>query len=82
MVLIGTAGGRAGSAEAGECVEKLGAEGGQHRKEAKCALLQPALRIEGIEKQAFVAVENAGAKIFGAAGLPFQLEKLVKDFAL
>src|SRR5215472_2175163 len=53
----------------------------EERKETKRALLQLAVRRERVNQDALVTIEHAGAKIFCASDLPFELRELMPHFS-
>ena len=67
---------------ASEGIEQLRAVQSEPGHGAKCAFLQILVRVESCEHLGLVAVDNAGAKIFGAAGFLFQLEELIAAFCV
>ena len=74
--------GIAGTGEARERVEDLGAVGGEEREKTQGALLKGAVGGERIENQALVRVHDARAEGFGAGGARFEFQKLVERVGL
>src|SRR5579872_2999465 len=64
-----------------QAVEQFHSLASEERQQAQRALLQSVMREQRAQNFPFVAVQHAGAKIFGAARLAAQLLELVDHFS-